>query len=173
MDLIVIILIAIVLSIDAFSVVLATGLIDRKHVIRMSFSFGIFQGLMPVLGWLSGNEMKNLISSFDHWIAFFILSAIGLKMIYESFQEKEFKIDFKMLISLSLATSIDAFAIGITLSVLNSPIILPAIIIAVVTFLLCISVFFITHRIKLKKAEIFGGLVLILIGLKILIEHVT
>ena len=79
MDLIVIILIAFVLSIDAFSVVLATGLVDRKHLIRMSFSFGIFQGIMPVLGWFSGNEMKNLISSFDHWIAFFILSAIGIK----------------------------------------------------------------------------------------------
>jgi len=173
MDLILIVLIAFILSIDAFSVVLATGMIDKKHVVKMSLSFGIFQGFMPVIGWISGNEMKYFISSFDHWIAFFILSAIGIKMIYESNMEKKFKIDFKMLMVLSTATSIDALAIGITLSIIKSPIILPAIIIAVITFFMCLSVIFISDRIKIEKAEIFGGIILILIGVKVLIEHMS
>ena len=168
-----IVLIAFILSIDAFSVVLATGMIDKKHVVKMSLSFGIFQGFMPVIGWISGNEMKYFISSFDHWIAFFILSAIGIKMIYESNMEKKFKIDFKMLMVLSTATSIDALAIGITLSIIKSPIILPAIIIAVITFFMCLSVIFISDRIKIEKAEIFGGIILILIGVKVLIEHMS
>lgn len=165
------VLIAFTLSIDAFSVVLATGMIDKKHIVKMSLSFGIFQGFMPVVGWFSGNEMKHFISSFDHWIAFFILSAVGIKMIYESNMEKKFKIDLKMLMILSTATSIDALAIGIAFSIINSPIIIPAIIIAIVTFFMCLSVTFISDRMKIEKAEIFGGIILILIGVKMLIEH--
>lgn len=168
MDLISIVLIAIALSMDAFAVSLAIGMVNKEYAIKLPLSFGIFQAFMPIFGWLIGIEIKEMISSFDHWIAFFILSAIGLKMIFEA---EEFEINAHSILILSIATSIDAFAIGITLSILNISIFFPALIIGLITFIICFIGFLIAGKIKFDKAEIIGGIILIFLGLKILYEH--
>ncbi len=171
MDLISIIFIALALSMDAFAVSVATGLRETKHAYEMSFSFGLFQALMPVIGWFAGNYVRNTISSYDHWIAFGILSAIGIKMIYEEEKISHIKIDKYTIFLLSIATSMDAFAIGITLSLIGSQILFPAVIIGMVTFFVCLLGFLIAGKIRIRKVEIAGGVILILLAIKILIEH--
>lgn len=171
MDLLSIILIALALSMDAFAVSVATGLQETKHAYEMSFSFGFFQAVMPILGWLAGSYVRSTISSFDHWIAFAILSAIGIKMIYEEKKIAHIRIDKYTIFLLSIATSIDAFAIGITLSFIGLQILLPAIIIGMVTFFVCLLGFLIAGKIKVRKAKVAGGIILIFLAIKILIEH--
>ncbi|HHO75548.1 MAG TPA: manganese efflux pump [Deltaproteobacteria bacterium] len=171
------------LAMDAFAVSIASGISMEKlrirYALRIALFFGAFQALMPVLGFMAGLSIRDYISSFDHWIAFSLLVFIGLKMIYESLflngsDKKIDPDDIFMIVVLSVATSIDALAVGISLSILNVDIILPALIIGVVTFVLSYMGVYIGRNIGHlfeKKIEIIGGLVLIGIGIKILLDH--
>ena len=179
-----ILLIAVALAMDALAVSIASGIILKKsklkHAVRIAFFFGLFQLFMPLIGAFAGIFVKELISKFDHIVIFLILSAIGGKMVYESFKlkEEEEKFDptnLKTLIFLSIATSIDALAVGVSLSLLSGNIFLAVSIIGIVTFVLCfIGVMigeFIGHFFE-EKIEALGGLILIGIGIKILLEHI-
>ncbi|MFH1853287.1 MAG: manganese efflux pump MntP family protein [Candidatus Neomarinimicrobiota bacterium] len=174
--------IAVSLAMDAFAVSVVAGATIRpltyRHVFRLSWHFGLFQFLMPVLGWLAGNTIIGYMENIDHWIAFGLLSLIGGKMIYESFQVTEqFDRDISRgwsLLALSVATSIDALAIGLTLSVIQIRIMYPSVIIGIVAMLFSILGIYLgrkTEQVFGKKFELFSGLILILIGLRILITH--
>ncbi len=183
MDFITIFLIALGLAMDAFAVSIASGVtlkcFKAVPAFRMAIFFGGFQAIMPVLGWLAGSTFHNCIQAFDHWIAFGLLAFIGGKMIYESsFIEKtESKCDPNSLSTvfiLAIATSIDALAVGLSFSVLNVSIIQPVIITGIVTFLLSLLGVYIGGKFGSlfeSKIELAGGIVLIGIGVKILIEH--
>ena len=182
MDFLPILLIAIGLAMDAFAVSITSGLTIQKchprHIFRIAFFFGAFQGIMPILGWLTGSGFRDHISHIDHWIAFFLLSGIGIKMIHESRQEdldcKMDPLNLHVLLGLSVATSIDAFGVGLSLSILNSGIMIPALIIAVVTFILSSIGVYIGDtfgHVFERKIEMIGGIVLIIIGLQILLDH--
>jgi len=183
MSIITIILIALGLATDAFAVSIASGVIIKRlnitHALRIALSFGLFQAFMPIIGWLAGITLRNFIAGTDHWIAFGLLTFIGCKMIYESTKiekiEKEFDpLNFYVLMLLSIATSIDALAVGLSLSLLKIFIVTPSIIIGGVTFLLCLAGVYIGEKFGHffeKKIEIFGGIILIGIGIKILLQH--
>jgi putative Mn2+ efflux pump MntP len=186
LSLITVVLIALALAMDAFAVSLSTGVTMKKmhlrHALRMAAFFGGFQALMPIMGWNLGRIAADLIRSYDHWIALGLLSLVGGKMIYEAIrgdtgEEKEKKDPHNVyiLLTLSIATSIDAAAVGVTLSFLNVAIIQPAIIIGVITFFISLLGTYIGSKIGNffgRKIEIAGGLVLIGIGVKVFIEHV-
>jgi putative Mn2+ efflux pump MntP len=176
-------LIAFGLAMDAFAVSISNGItIQRQranHALRIGLFFGSFQALMPLIGWSAGLNLRDLISGVDHWIAFGLLFFIGCKMIYEStrmdIREKEVKpLTLSTLLVLSVATSIDALAVGISFALLKISIVTPIIVIGVVTFVLSflgvLTGSKIGHFFE-KKIEILGGLILIGIGIKILIEH--
>jgi putative Mn2+ efflux pump MntP len=183
MSLITIFILAVGLGVDAFSVAIGIGTADDKKswspVFRLAAAFGLFQFLMPIIGWLAGLTVVELIESFDHWIAFLLLAYVGGKMIREGFkkEKEETKTDQTRgwpLLMLSIATSIDALAVGFSFSILKNPILLPAVIIGIICFLMTVTgMIFGKVLAKLfgKKVEIFGGLVLIAIGTKILIDH--
>ncbi|MDD1774033.1 MAG: manganese efflux pump MntP family protein [Methanobacterium sp.] len=180
MDFISIIFLAIALAMDAFSVSITMGLnlkFNIKHALIIALFFGGFQAFMPVLGWLSGIQLQYLISTFAPWIAFILLVLIGVKMIYEALSADEDVCNvfsFRELLILSIATSIDAFAVGVTFAFLNTSILIPIIIIGLVTFAFSfIGVYIgknIGHLFE-NKIEIIGGLILIIIGFKILLEN--
>ena len=148
-------------------------------MLRLAMAFGIFQFVMPIAGWLAGQTVVSFITNYDHWIAFALLAYVGGKMIREGFEKEseEEKADQTRglpLLFLSIATSIDALAIGFSFSVLKVPILFPATIIGIVCFLMtAIGMIFGKALAKIfgKKVEIFGGIVLIGIGIKILIDH--
>ena len=183
MDLITIILVAVGLSVDAFSVAIGIGAANTRRswapVLRLAAAFGLFQFAMPIAGWLAGQTVVDIISDYDHWIAFALLAYVGGKMIWEGCknQREEEKADSTRglpLILLSIATSIDALAVGFSFSILKVPIFFPATIIGIVCFLVtAIGMMFgkVLEKIFGKKVEIFGGIVLIGIGIKILIDH--
>ena len=183
MNLIAILGLAVGLAMDAFSVSVATGAVYKKihitHIFRLAFFFGFFQMFMPVLGWLGGSALKDYIQAFDHWIAFIILVIIGGKMVYEAFSleetdKKDLEMTIIMLLTLSVATSIDALAVGVTLSLLDVQIMKTSGIIGIVTFVLSLAGVYIGKKfghIFEKKIEIAGGLILIGIGAKILLGH--
>ena len=185
MQLTVVLLIAVGLSMDAFAVSVVTGSVYRKlkvrHALRMALFFGGFQAVMPIIGFLAGLGLKGLISAYDHWIAFGLLIFVGGKMIYESLkiESAEKNLDpsnLLVLLALSVATSIDALAVGISLSLLAASIVGAAAIIGLVTFGLSYIGILIGKRFGHffeSKIEILGGLILIAIGLKILIQHLT
>lgn len=178
-------LIAVGLSMDAFAVAVCKGLnmvkINYRHGLVTAIFFGVFQALMPLLGWLLGSRFEMYIKSADHWIAFALLAFIGGKMIYEALEGgvdkggEGDKLDLKELFIMSVATSIDALAVGITFALLPDTNIWVSIsMIGVTTFILSFLGVIIGNRFGTgykKKAELFGGAVLILIGLKILLEH--
>lgn len=185
MSIISIIFIAFGLAMDAFAVSITSGLTIKSlkinHVLKIGIFFGFFQTIMPIIGWSAGLSFREIISGVDHWIAFSLLTIIGCKMIYESFgiktnTDKINPLNVYVLLGMSIATSIDALAIGLTFSFLNTSIFLPAIIIGMVTFFLSVlGVYFgnkFGHYFE-KKVEIVGGLILISIGIKILVEHLT
>ncbi len=184
MELWLIIVIAVGLSMDAFAVAITSGFAARvlriRYAFRIALFFGLFQALMPVIGWLAGYGMKEWIEDFDHWIAFGLLGFIGGRMIYESFQTKiEDRpcepVNIYRLLVLSVATSIDALAVGLSLSFLNVEIIAPSLIIGAITFTLSFAGVYIGNRLGHffeNKIELIGGIILISIGIKILIEHV-
>ena len=183
MDLVTIIVIAVGLAMDAFAVSIVSGSVYQqlhvRHALRMAVFFGGFQAFMPLIGSLAGMSVKDYIADYDHWVAFGLLAAVGGKMIYESFKIKSAEKNLDpsnvlVLLVLALATSIDALAIGITLSLITSYIVTAVIIIGLVTFVLsylgvCIGKRF-GHFFE-NKIKVFGGLVLVGIGLKILFEH--
>ncbi len=180
-----ILFIAVGLAMDAFAVSIVTGSVYRelriRHVLRMAVFFGGFQALMPVIGFLAGLGLKGYVTASDHWIAFALLCFVGGKMIYESFriesaQKHQDPSSLLILLALSVATSIDALAVGITLSLLAASIALAVTIIGLVTFGLSYAGVAIGKRFGHffeSKIEIAGGIILIAIGLKILIEHLT
>ncbi|MEA2104541.1 MAG: manganese efflux pump MntP family protein [Candidatus Cloacimonadota bacterium] len=182
MDIITLILIAVGLSMDSFAVSVTNGLtirdLNARRILTISFSLAFFQSLMPLIGWLAGIEIEKYIKEFDHWIAFLLLLLIGGKMIYEGLQkngvEKDTELKILILIGQSFATSIDAFAVGISFAFLNLSIITSVLLIGLVTFIASIIGLqlgkYFGKRIG-KSVEIFGGIVLIGIGMKILIEH--
>ena len=175
-------LIAIGLSMDAFAVSLANGIIIKKirlsDCLKFGLFFGIFQFIMPAIGWGLGTTVSGYISAFDHWIAFLLLGFIGVKMIYESLKSdddgEEKSLGFVNMTILAIATSIDALAVGISFAVMETRIFISSIIIGITTFIISFSGVILGKRlgVKLKTgAEVFGGIILISIGLKILIEH--
>lgn len=178
MDLILIFLIAVGLAMDAFSVSITKGLVMKssvKHALIIALFFGVFQALMPVGGWISGIQLAAFVSTAAPWIAFILLSIIGIKMIYEGIFDDDDKNDnfsLKEVFILAIATSIDAFLVGVTFAFLKTPIVEPIIIIGVVTFILSFLGFYIGkslgHLFE-HKIEVLGGLILIGIGLKILL----
>lgn len=180
MDLI-ILFVAIGLAMDSFSVSITRGFTNKKNhlfeALKTGFFFGLFQGVMPVLGWLAGLSFIEFILDFDHWIAFGLLNVIGLRMIYEAISQDSKKVtsssSFKILIVLSVATSIDALAVGLSLSFLETSIITPAIATGVITFVLSFLGFFIGKKFGsyFEKIGILGGVILIVIALRILTEH--
>ncbi len=173
-------LIAVGLSMDAFAVSICKGLSIKKlgarHAALVGLYFGGFQALMPLIGWALGYRFEHIIESVDHWIAFALLVIIGLSMIREANQAEELNDDlgFKTMVLLAVATSIDALAVGVTFAFLQVRILPAASLIGVTTFLISAVGVYIGHVFGLKyraKAEIAGGVILIGIGLKILLEH--
>lgn len=185
MDILNITVIALGLAMDAFAVSITSGLTIKnlkiKYAFRIALFFGLFQAFMPLIGWLAGLSLKDFISGFDHWIAFGLLCFIGCRMIYESIKiessEREInQLNVYFLLVLSVATSIDALAVGISFAFLMISIVTPIIVIGIVTFLLSFIGVFIGNRVGHffeGKFEIIGGLILIGIGIKILIEHLV
>ena len=183
MSLVTIFILAVGLGVDGFSVAIGIGATNDKKswvpVLRLAAAFGLFQFVMPIIGWLAGLTVVEIIASFDHWIAFALLALVGGKMIREGFEKEsdEEKADQTRgwpLLLLSIATSIDALAVGFSFSVLKNPILFPAVIIGIVCFVMTtVGMIFgkVLAKIFGKKVEIFGGIVLIAIGVKILIDH--
>jgi manganese efflux pump family protein len=169
------------LSTDAFAVSVAQGAVQKRLDVREAFRialvFGLFQGLMPLLGWLAVNEVREYIVAVDHWIAFVLLSIIGLKMILESHDQKETKStngNIPLLLMLGVATSIDALIVGTTLHTFSSSVVIPAVVIGVITFALSFIGALVGREaacIRKLRIEMIGGVVLILLGGSILVEH--
>jgi putative Mn2+ efflux pump MntP len=169
---------------DAFAVSITNG-ITIKHqrinnALKIGIFFGSFQALMPLIGWLAGLRLRDFISGFDHWVAFGLLSLIGGKMIYESTKigdDKEIRsLNLFVLLLLSIATSIDALAVGLSFAFLKISIATPIIVIGIVTFILSFLGVLVGNKLGHffeNKMEILGGLILIGIGIKILIEHLV
>jgi putative Mn2+ efflux pump MntP len=185
MSIITALLLAFGLAMDAFAVAAANGSATKKiyliDALKMALMFGLFQGLMPVIGWAIGVKFIDLISAWDHWIAFGLLFIIGGKMIYDDMKSgeaegvDEHSIGIYQLLLLALATSIDALAVGFSLIILES-ILLPVLTIGIVTFALSLAGFYLGHKYKHfghNKTRIIGGIILIVIGTKILVEHLS
>lgn len=179
-----ILILAVGLSVDSLAASVSTGVCMKKVKIADGLKVGlfmaVFQGGLPVIGWFVGKGFQTIIAVYDHWVAFVLLSAIGGKMIYESFSKKEDNDSCfcpsrnLMLAGMALATSIDALIVGIGIGLLGETIWFPALIIGVTTFVFSISGIYIGHHLGHKmnlKLELIGGFVLIGLGIKILIEH--
>lgn len=186
MSIIELLLIGIGLSMDAFAVAICKGLamrrINYRHTLIIALSFGGFQALMPFIGWLLGSRFARYITRYDHWIAFLLLLFIGGKMIWDTLHEGDGddtdftgeRLDIKELLLMAVATSIDALAMGITFAFLSVKIGVACGIIGVTTFLISALGVFIGNRFGAKyknKASMTGGVILILIGFKVLLEH--
>lgn len=178
-----IIFIAFALAIDAFAVSLAAGSYfgraNGHQKFRLSFHFGLFQFMMPIIGWFAGSEIVSVIEDFDHWIAFAILLIIGAKMIKDSISGEEGRINKDIskgfsLINLSIATSIDALAVGFGIGILQGDILFPSIVIGIVAASMSLLGIKLGERISHKfggRVAAFGGAILILIGTNIVFEH--
>lgn len=184
MDFLLLFLVAVGLGMDAFAVAIAVGAVIKelrfRHIFRLSLHFGLFQFLMPIVGWLAGMTMTKIFAVYDHWIAFVILACVGGKMIWESFKENTVTLKDPTrglsLIILSVATSIDALAVGLSFAFLKMPIIYPSAVIGIVAFIMTMGGMVLgpkIGRIFGKRVELFGGIVLIGIGVKILLDHIT
>lgn len=172
------------LAMDAFAVSIAKGMVLEKNKIKkyafiLAFFFAFFQALMPLIGYLAGINFIHYIEQFDHWIAFILLVGIGINMIKESSEVKDDNcqisfISFKNILILSIATSIDALAAGISLSVMKVNILIAIACIGIITFIFCFIGVLIGKKLGTvfqKYAELLGGGVLIILGIKILLEH--
>ena len=175
------IFIAIGLSMDAFAVSICKGLslkkVNLKQMMIAGLYFGGFQALMPLIGYLLGVGFESFVQSIDHWIAFILLTILGINMIKESFSDDE-NVDsnftFKVMLPLAIATSIDALAVGITFAFLRVNILISILVIGITTFgfsFLGVKIGNVAGEKFKNKAELIGGIILILIGLKILLEH--
>jgi manganese efflux pump family protein len=178
------IIISISLAMDSLSVSIAGGATSQKanikQALRIASFFGIFQAGMPLIGMLIGQLLITFIANIDHWIAFALLSILGIKMIKESLEKTNEKtnnlLQTKTLILLSIATSIDALVVGITLSLLQISLLISISLIGMVTFVLCFFGFLFGKQLGAyfgKRIEILGGVALIAIGIKILLEHLS
>lgn len=179
--------IAVALAMDCFAVALGTAAgargLSTKQALRMAVYFGGFQMVMPLAGWLAGDRLLGLIEGIDHWVAFGLLALIGGRMIYESFEmseeEKAARFDRtrgRRLGVLALATSIDALAVGLSLGVVGTRILYPAAVIGAMSFMVTIvgaKIGPVVGRLAGRWAELLGGLILIGIGVKILVEHLA
>ncbi len=177
-------LIGIGLSFDSFAVSVSCGLMKREILFRqaciVAFSLAFFQGTFPIIGWLVGTSLKNVIATFDHWIAFGLLLFIGIKMLIEGIKPggalKSFDpFRIRVLISLSVATSIDALVVGLSFGFLDMPILFPVIVIGSVTFIASMLGMLFGKNIPAKRSKqslILGGFILSVIGIKILVEHI-
>jgi putative Mn2+ efflux pump MntP len=180
-----ILLIAVGLAMDAFAVSLAAGALKEvrgaRATFRLSFHFGLFQFLMPVIGWYAGSNIVGYIEAFDHWIAFGLLGYVGGRMVLSGLanREESFRGDPSrgyLLITLSVATSIDALAVGLSLAMIQVSIWYPSVVIGVVAGVLSIVGVGLGRRLGLafgKRMEVAGGIILVLIGLRILYAHLT
>lgn len=192
MDFLSIFVIAVALGMDALSVAVGIGAAARtvtpRAVLRLAGSFGFFQFAMPLAGWLAGRTVADVISRYDHWVAFLLLTLVGGKMIWDSLRHEECNPGEGVqrrspdptrgvtLLALSVATSIDAFAVGLSFAFLKAPILQAAVIIGMVCFLMTAAGMIFGRKLGEvfgKKAELAGGLVLIGIGMKILWDHLT
>lgn len=197
MSLVSILLTSFALSMDAFAVSVTKGItiknITKKTAFKIAFFFGLFQGGMPLIGWSLGIKFEGYIKAFDHWIALILLSFLGIKIIYESIKDSKehnsndnleiamdvdksinHDINMKDLIALSIATSIDALAVGISFSFLNIPIIPIVICIGIITFLVCFIGVLLGNKMGSfigELAKFIGGIILILIGFNIFNDH--
>lgn len=187
MSLLGIVFIALALSADAFAASVAIASCAKKEHVKntllCALFFGGFQAIMPVIGWQMGTYANSYVSKLDHWIAFLLLFFIGIKMIIDSLKKDsdtcectkfESGLSIKMLLVLSVATSIDALAVGISFGCLDTGILLPALIIGLITAIISLLGSTLGKKIAVYakgKAELFGGLVLLVIGVKILVEH--
>lgn len=176
-------IISVSLAMDALSVSIAGGISAKRSktidAFKVALFFGGFQALMPVIGWLVGTVLQSYVSAYGHWIAFFLLGGIGVNMIRISFQKREEEkkniVKTNTLMLLAIATSIDALIVGITLHVLAVPFIIAILIIGTITFILCFFGYLfgnILGKFFGKRFEIIGGIALIGIGLKIVLEHI-
>ena len=168
---------------DSFAVSITSGVIIRRprffDAITIALFFGSFQAGMPILGWLAGIKFSALICEIDHWIAFTLLTVIGVKMIIDSINKEKHKKRFNplnilVLLTLALATSLDAAAVGLSISFMDQPILIPALIIGTVTFVISFLGVFIGNKVGIlfgRKVEFFGGTLLIGIGIRILTVH--
>lgn len=175
------------LAMDAFAVSICKGLgmtkLNKQQAVVIGLYFGGFQALMPLVGWILGSQFKQYITSIDHWIAFILLGFIGGKMAYEAImgwneadaiEANDAPLNHKEMVVLAIATSIDALAVGITFAFLSTPIAPAVAIIGVVTFVISVIGVAVGNYFGSKykaKAELIGGLILIALGLKILLEH--
>lgn len=176
--------IAVALAMDAFAVALAAGLtlprLTGRHMFRFGFHFGLFQALMPILGWAAGVSLRRQIQALDHWVAFFLLLLVGSHMLHEAWRSEEGSrreadpTRGLSLVMLSIATSIDALAVGLSLAVLGVSIWTPALVIGLVAGALTICGMLLGRRLGQawgQRVQVLGGLLLIAIGVKILLEH--
>lgn len=182
-------LLAVGLSMDCFAISIASGILLKRTLWRpmltMAFFFGLFQAIMPLLGWIGASTFSHLIESLDHWIAFIILAFLGGRMVRESFKDEDCKKEYdpkslKVVLALAVATSIDALAIGVSFAFLGmrdfSEILAPISIIGFVSFIMSLIGLLFGIRFgcgiaRKLRAELWGGIILIIIGTKILIEH--
>jgi len=184
MDFIIFFLLSISLSFDTFAVSVSSSLAIKEanliNILKISFTLGLFQGLMLLLGWLAGNSIKTYIIQTDHWIAFGLLFILGIKMILEGLKKDDNKkknfnpLNLFVLLSISIATSIDALAAGISYAFLGENILIASLILTLITIIVSILGILTGKNVGLllgKRLEIIGGIILILIGTKILIEH--
>lgn len=177
--------VALGLAMDAFAVSVATGLtvapVTARHTFRIAFHFGLFQFLMPVLGWLAGREVADWIAGYDHWAAFALLSLVGGRMIWEARREDSGEAQGDptrgwMLVTLSVATSLDALAVGFSMALLGVLVWTPAIVIGIVTGALSTVGILFGGRLGTRWgrwAKRVGGCVLLAIGLRIVVAHVA
>ncbi len=187
MDWLSLLAIACALAMDAFAVAIVAGLtlnpLMKRQIFRLAFHFGLFQALMPVIGWSAGRAVYRYISEFDHWVAFGLLALIGGRMLWGALLEK--KEDKKSvddptsgmnLILLSVATSIDAMAVGLSLAMIGSAVLVPALVIGLVAAAFTVTGMLLGRRMGSlwgKRVEAFGGCILVAIGIKILMEHMS
>ena len=185
MDFVVVLGMAAALAMDCFAVALGMscghGKLSGGQTFRLALSFALFQFAMPIIGWFAGENLLRYIEGFDHWIAFGLLALVGGKMIRESFRvqkgDEEPPADRTRglsIVVLSVATSIDALAVGLSLAVLRTNILYPAAVIGIICFVLTVAgskLGPVVGRIAGKRAELAGGLILVAIGIKILVEH--
>ncbi|MCK9373163.1 MAG: manganese efflux pump MntP family protein [Sulfuricurvum sp.] len=174
-------LLAVALAMDSVAVSIAIGSKYREllfsKIVLIAAVFGLFQGVMPLLGYLAGIGFADYVRSYSHWIAFALLTGLGGKMLYEAYQDELdgelTDLSNKALFSLALATSIDALAVGVTFAFIQTDILRASLIIALVTLLLCLIAVYIGKKLGSlleSKAEVLGGVILILLGIKMLLE---
>lgn len=185
MNIITILLIAVGLSFDTFAVSVSSGLTIRHirflQAVKIAFTLAVFQSLMPLIGWFLGNQVSGYIANYDHWVAFGLLSVLGLKMAFESLKTDKENSNFNplnllVLLGMAVATSIDALVVGVSFALIEINIFWSILIIGVVTFLVSMIGMLFGKKVGGslgKKMEIIGGIILIGIGLKILLSHLN